>query len=147
MSHLFTNKLMLTELRRRKIIQELNFSASRSSGPGGQHVNKVNTKIELRFSINDSEVLSGYEKNVISLKLSNKLTTNLELIITVQTTRSQLKNKKEAIEKFILLINMALTPVRQRKATKPTHASRRKRIENKKQLSLKKNMRRKPNLF
>lgn len=138
---------MLTELRRRKIIQELNFSASRSSGPGGQHVNKVNTKIELRFSINDSEVLSGYEKNVISLKLSNKLTTNLELIITVQTTRSQLKNKKEAIEKFILLINMALTPVRQRKATKPTHASRRKRIENKKQLSLKKNMRRKPNLF
>ena len=98
--------LMLTEIKRKKIIQEAKFSASRSSGPGGQHVNKVNTKIELRFNVKESEALSEYEKNIIISKLVNKLTTNYELIITVQTTRSQLKNKKEAIQRFILQIEM-----------------------------------------
>ena len=135
---------MLTELRKEKLIQELNFSANRSSGPGGQNVNKVNTKIELRFNVWDSECLSINEKDIILSKLSNKLTSNYELIITVQTTRSQLKNKKEAIRKFISQIEMALTPIKQRKVTKPTPSSRRKRIESKKQLSLKKDLRKKP---
>lgn len=137
---------MLTELRKENLIQELIFSASRSSGPGGQHVNKVNTKIELRFSVVNSNVLSEEEKNILISKLANKVTSNFELIITVQTTRSQLKNKKEAILKFILLIDNALTPAKKRKPTKPSFASLRKRIENKKQLSLKKNLRRKPEL-
>ena len=135
---------MLTELRKEKLIQELNFSANRSSGPGGQNVNKVNTKIELRFNVLDSECLSINEKDIILSKLSNKLTSNYELIITVQTTRSQLKNKKEAIRKFISQIEMALAPIKQRKVTKPTPSSRRKRIESKKQLSLKKDLRKKP---
>ena len=135
---------MLTELQKNQLLQELSFSASRSSGPGGQHVNKVNTKIELRFNINESKILDEKQKNIILLKLANRLTNDSELIITVQTSRSQLKNKMEAIQKFFLLIEDVLVPEKPRQATKPTLGSRKKRLENKKRLSIKKDLRKKP---
>ena len=137
---------MLSEIRKKKLLQELKFVASKSSGPGGQHVNKVNTKIELRFNVKDSEILTKDEKDIILSKLANKLTSNYDLIITVQTTRSQLKNRKEAIQKFIALIEQNLLPTKKRKVTKPSLASLKKRIKTKKQLSLKKNLRKKPEL-
>jgi ribosome-associated protein len=137
---------MLTEFKIEQLLQELSFSASRSSGPGGQNVNKVNSKIELRFSIIDSTVLNENEKTIILTKLATKLTAQSELIITAQTSRSQLKNKEEAIHKFIALIEKALLPVKLRRASKPTLASKRKRLETKKQISTIKNLRKKPEL-
>lgn len=137
---------MLSDLQKQKLIQELSFSATRSSGPGGQHVNKVSSKIELRFNLFDSNVLNDIQKNSIQTKLANKLTNEFELIITVQTSRSQLKNKAEAIQKFIFLIDKTLTPQKKRKRTKPTLTSKKKRIENKIKHSIKKNLRKRPEL-
>ncbi len=137
---------MLSEYQKNKLIQELSFSAVRSSGPGGQNVNKVSSKIELRFHVSASDILN--EEQIITLlsKLKSKLTIENELIITVQTSRSQLKNKEEAIAKFFQLIERALKPVKKRKPTKPTVTSLLKKAENKKQQSQKKLLRRKPEI-
>lgn len=125
---------------------ELQFSASRSGGPGGQHVNKVNTKIELRFHILNSELLSEEEKEIILLKLKNKVNKDGELIIVSQENRSQIKNKKAAIEKFIELLKTALTPIKERKVSKPTRVSNQKRLVKKKLVSEKKTQRKKPDM-
>lgn len=128
-------------LQYRDFTPELRFSTSRSSGPGGQNVNKVNSKIELRFNVDQSILLSEREKQMILTKLKNKINSEWELIITVQTDRSQLKNKEEALEKFHELLTKALTPRKLRRATRPTKASVEKRLETKKQLSEKKSLR------
>lgn len=125
----------------KKIENELEFSASRSSGPGGQNVNKVNTKVELRFNIAQSAYLTDSQKQKIEKYCNNKINSNGELIISSQTERSQLKNKEKAIERFQHLIAMALKPVKPRKATKPTLTSIEKRLSNKKVLSEKKKFR------
>lgn len=123
---------------------ELQFSSSRSSGPGGQHVNKVNTKIELRFHIPSSELLSEEEKSILLQKLKNKINKEGELLIVSQEDRSQLKNKEIAIRKFISLLIDVLTPKKKRKVTKPSKASIQKRLVNKKLVSEKKIQRKKP---
>jgi len=125
---------------------ELHFSSSRSSGPGGQHVNKVNTRIELRFHIPDSELLSDEEKEILLHKLKNKINKDGELIIVSQEDRSQFKNKETAVEKFIKLLKEALTPVKKRRATRPTRASNKRRLVGKKLMSEKKIQRKKPDL-
>ena len=125
---------------------ELQFSSSRSSGPGGQHVNKVNTKIELRFHIPDSELLSDEEKEILLHKLKNKINKDGELIIISQEDRSQFKNKETTIEKFIKLLKEALTPVKKRRATRPTIASNKRRLVGKKLNSEKKTQRKKPDI-
>lgn len=122
---------------------EFSFLASRSSGAGGQNVNKVNSRIELRFSVNDSAILSDDEKTIILNKLASKLTDNGILIITSQVSRSQLENKELCIEKFYQIIEKALTPKKPRRPSKPTAASKRKRLDEKKGNSEKKQMRRK----
>lgn len=121
--------------------KEFEFSASRSSGPGGQNVNKVNTKVELRFKIKESSLLSEEEKQKLQNKLINRINSEGELLITSQSERSQLKNKEEAIRRFYELIFNALKPRKKRKATKPTLASIENRLKLKKQLSEKKNLR------
>lgn len=130
-------------LQNRDFLPELQFSASRSSGPGGQNVNKVNSRVELRFSVSQSALLNDNEKDILLKKLKNRINSDGELLITVQADRSQLKNKEEAIEKFLELIAKALTPRKPRKSTRPTKASVEKRLETKKQLSEKKLFRRK----
>ena len=125
---------------------EFIFSASRSSGPGGQNVNKVNTKIELRFKIPDSALLSDSEKEILMEKLKNRINSEGELIIVSQDERSQLKNKENAIIKFYQLLQNALTPPKKRKPTKPSMASRHRRLEAKKILSEKKQDRKPPEL-
>jgi len=108
---------------------EFLFSASRSSGPGGQHVNKVSTRIELRFDVPASLLLQEGEKNVIMSKLASRITKEGILLLVSQTERSQYDNKTKVIEKFYRLLEKALTPVKKRKPTRPTAASKAKRLE------------------
>ena len=125
-------------LRERNFENEFTITASRSSGPGGQNVNKVSTKIELRFNVAASILFSEEEKAIISEKLSARINNEGELIIVSQSERSQLQNKESAIEKFYTMVETALKPVRKRKPTKPSYASKMLRLEHKKLLSRKK---------
>jgi ribosome-associated protein len=119
-------------IRNRNIEVEFVFQTSRSSGPGGQNVNKVSSKVELRFNIEASPLLTEEEKGIILTKLANKINKVGELVIVAQTDRSQLKNKEKVIEKFYQLIEKALTPRKKRLNTKPTKASIEKRLVSKK---------------
>jgi ribosome-associated protein len=130
------------ELKKRNFENEFVFSTSRSSGPGGQNINKLNTKVELRFSINESKLFSEEEKELIRRKLPNKINLLGELILVAQSERTQLMNKKAVIDKFYTLISKALTSLPKRKATRPTISSVRKRIEKKRNLGYKKSLRR-----
>jgi ribosome-associated protein len=110
---------------------EFVFSASRSSGPGGQSVNKVSSKVELRFHIMNSTILTEEEKILLLEKLVNRITNDGELVLVSQTERSQLKNKEVVIEKFYRLLKKALTPRKKRKATRPPAKAVEKRLEEK----------------
>lgn len=123
---------MQMDIRDRDFQDEFAFQASRSGGPGGQNVNKVSTKVELRFHIANSALLTDDEKVIISDKLINKINNLGELILVSQKERSQLKNKENVIEKFYLLIEKALTPRKKRHQTKPTKASVQRRLASKK---------------
>lgn len=110
---------------------EFQFFTSRSSGPGGQNVNKVNSKVELRFDIQNSTLLLEDQKERLLLKLATKITSEGMLIVTSQRDRSQLSNKEDAIRKFYQLIYKALKPTKSRKATQPTRSSVEKRLSGK----------------
>lgn len=127
----------------RDFSKEFIFSCSRSSGPGGQNVNKVNSKVELRLNISESLLFTEQEINILLNKLRKNLNQKNELIITSQTERSQVLNKEKCIEKFYFIIENALTPLKPRKKTQPSKASRDRRINAKKNRSDIKNFRRK----
>jgi ribosome-associated protein len=110
---------------------EFQFLTSRSSGPGGQNVNKVNSKVELRFNIENSSLLTDEQKKILLKKLATKITSEGILSVVSQRDRSQLANKEDAIEKLYLLISKALKPVIRRKKTKPTKNSVEKRLTGK----------------
>ena len=120
------------EIRDRIPLSEIQYSASRSGGPGGQNVNKVSTKVELRFHVKNSSYLKEDEKERILEVLKKRINYEGELIIFSQSERSQLMNRKKAEEKFFRLLASALTRKPVRKATGPTSASKAKRLENKK---------------
>ncbi|TAJ08662.1 aminoacyl-tRNA hydrolase [Marinilabiliaceae bacterium JC017] len=122
---------------------EFQFKTSRSSGAGGQNVNKVSTKVELRFHIASSPLLSDNEKERLLEKLANRINQEGELIITSQSERTQLRNKTKVVEKFYDLLKVALTPRKKRKATKPTKGSIEKRLDKKRKQAQKKSGRRK----
>ena len=115
----------------RDFSREIDFQTARSSGPGGQNVNKVNTKVELRFDIANSSLLTEEEKQRITEKLGPRLTSEEVLILTEQSDRSQLKNKEMVTKKFYALLERALAPVKKRIRTRPTKASIEKRLEGK----------------
>lgn len=127
--------------RGRDLSGELIYSSSRSSGPGGQNVNKVNTRVELRFNLTGSALLNDEEKTKIQSVLGNRINKEGFLILVSQSERSQLANKKKVTERFHNLIQKALIPVKKRKPTRPTHASKERRIESKKLLARKKALR------
>jgi ribosome-associated protein len=129
---------------RERFTEEMVFSTSRSGGPGGQNVNKVNTKVELRFNIKETALLTDEEKLILRSKLSNKINNRGELILVSEKHRTQLKNKQEVMEKFFSLIIAALTPPKKRIPVKPTKASKEKRLKSKKILSDKKKARKMP---
>lgn len=127
--------------------REFNFKAIRSSGSGGQHVNKVATKIELSFSVSESLVLTEDQKALIIEKLSNRLTKEHILILQCGETRSQLKNKRIAISRAFSVLEAALEVKAERKPTKVPKSVIKKRLKNKKIQSEKKANRRKPNIY
>ena len=120
------------ELKIRNFESEFLFAASRSSGPGGQNVNKLSTKVELRFNVLSTNLLSEKEKQLIFQKLKNKINKEGELVLVSQSERTQLMNKQAVIEKFFRLISIALTIQPKRKATRATFSSKIKRLEEKK---------------
>ena len=124
--------------------KEVKYRTSRSSGAGGQHVNKVSTKVELIFDVNKSVVLSEEQKMIIHEKLKNRISNEGLLIIHCDETRSQLKNKEIVFNRFVKLIEDALKPKKERKSTKPTKLSVEKRIKDKKKKSEKKDLRKPP---
>jgi ribosome-associated protein len=123
--------------------KEFRFKAVRSSGKGGQHVNKVSTSVELYFNIQQSQSLNDEQKELILTKLKNRINSEGELIIVSQTERSQLANKKKSIQRFDELISKVLEKKKKRVPTKISKEKKRKRLENKKRHSEKKLLRKK----
>ena len=129
-----------------KIIKELQFKAVRSSGAGGQHVNKVSSKVELLFNLPNSSELSIEEKELLQKNLKTKLTKEGILLLKCDESRSQHKNKEFVTKRFLELITNGLKIPKKRKATKPTKSSIQKRLEKKKKLAYKKAYRKRPTL-
>ncbi|HET7179249.1 MAG TPA: alternative ribosome rescue aminoacyl-tRNA hydrolase ArfB [Chryseosolibacter sp.] len=126
------------------LTSELTFSASRSSGPGGQNVNKVNSKVTLQFDVKDSAILTAEEKEILLRRLSTRITRDGVLRISAQDGRSQLQNKEAAIEKFDKIIGKAFERKKSRKATKPSKGAVQERINKKKKHGEKKKWRQRP---
>ena len=111
---------------------EIKWRFSRSSGPGGQNVNKIESRVEIIFDLEDSKVLNDYQKEILKRNLKNKLVNN-SLRLAVQEHRNQLLNRQLALMKFSSIIKNALNkPFKLRKSTLPTKASQKKRVEIKK---------------
>ena len=112
--------------------KEIKWRFSRSSGPGGQNVNKIESRVEIIFNLEDSKVLNDYQKAILKINLKNKLVKNI-ICLAVQEQRNQLLNRQLALMKLSLIIKDGLNkPYKFRKSTKPTKASQNKRVEFKK---------------
>lgn len=127
-----------------KILTEISFRTSRSSGAGGQHVNKTETKVEVLFEVMASEGLSDEEKAMIMERLVHRITEEGVLVFKSQKFRSQVENKEQAILNLNTHLVKALTPVVKRVKTKPTKGSIEDRLESKRKVAEKKELRRKP---
>jgi ribosome-associated protein len=123
-------------------LPEVTFQTSRASGPGGQNVNKVESRVELRFHLLNSQLLSDTQKQLLLEKLGNQLTAEGYLQVVVQDDRSQLRNKEIALVRFHELLLKNLRRPKPRKATKPSKAAVRKRLDTKKKQGEKKANRR-----
>jgi ribosome-associated protein len=120
---------------------ELDFTASRSEGPGGQNVNKVNSKITLRWDVTNSLLVTDEEKKEIKDKLSSFITKDGVLILSAQDKRSQLQNKEAVLLKLDWLLLKAFEIKKQRKPTKPSKTAKAERVRKKKMHSQKKQWR------
>jgi len=127
-----------------RIVQELAFKAVRSSGAGGQHVNKVASKVELTFDPATSASLTEDEKTRIYKKLENRLTKEGIMIMHCEDSRSQHKNKELVVKRFLAMLERALKVPKKRKKTKPSKAAVEKRLKAKRKSAQKKVSRRKP---
>lgn len=128
----------------KQLIQEAEYKAVRSSGAGGQNVNKVSSKVELHFKLQESNAFNEEEKERVLKKLSSRLTNTGELILQCDESRSQHKNKEIVTQRFLDLIKTALLKPKPRKKTKTPKAAKLKRLREKKQLSEKKAARKDP---
>jgi ribosome-associated protein len=131
-------------LNTEKILHELDFKAVRSSGAGGQNVNKVSSKVVLSFNMPASQSLTDDEKTLITKNIGSKLTTDGILILQCDEDRSQLRNKNIVTRRFLTLLQESLKEDKPRIATKIPRSVIKKRIQNKRNLSEKKQSRRKP---
>ena len=128
------------------LIKELEFKAIRSSGSGGQHVNKVSSKIELSFNLENSTTLSFEQKELLTTNLKTKLSKDSVIILQCDETRSQHRNKELVIRRFIHLIKNNLTVQKKRKPTKIPNSVKLKRLKSKRLHADKKVNRKKPDL-
>ena len=128
-----------------EILKVVSFKTSRSGGKGGQNVNKVSSKVELIFNIDDAEFFSEEEKQRLKEKLAARLDSEGLLHVVSQEDRSQLLNKQRTILKLMAILKAGLEVQKARKATKIPRAVKEKRLANKAQRSQKKEDRRKPN--
>lgn len=133
----------MKEREERDFYKEFSFIASRSGGAGGQNVNKVSTKIELRFHVDSSELLTAEEKALIHTKMKNNINNEGFLQIVCQEERSQLKNKNLCINKFYDILRKSFHKPKRRKPSKPTRTSIAKRLKNKNIIAQKKTLRKK----
>ena len=133
-------------MRTEIILKELRFKAVRSSGPGGQHVNKASSKVEVYFNIDTSEGLSTSEKKLLKTRLGARLSSEGVLSVQNSESRSQHRNKKMGIERLITLLQKNLKVDKPRRKTKPSRGAIEKRIKAKKKTALKKTNRKRPDM-
>ncbi len=126
------------------LLKEISFSAVRSGGPGGQHANKVSSKVILQFNIQQTKALSDLERVTATHQLSTKISKDNVITLSCDESRSQHKNKEIVVQRFILLMKSALAKPKRRVPTKVSKAIRAKRIESKKKMAIKKSLRQKP---
>ena len=131
-------------MNKNSILQELDYKAVRSSGAGGQNVNKVSTKVVLSYNLTVSEALSEDEKALASLRLASKLTNEGVLILQCDGDRSQLRNKDIVTKRFLAVMENALKEDKPRKPTRIPRSVIKKRIEGKRRQAEKKQSRRRP---
>ena len=131
---------------KQQLLQELQFKAVRSSGAGGQHVNKVSSKMELALDVFNSQALSDIEKERIYLKLGNRLTKEKVLLLQCDESRSQHKNKELVTQRLLELLEKALIVPKKRRKTKPSRSAIEKRLKSKLKKAQKKGRRGRPDL-
>ena len=122
----------MPSLRHIDFIPELTFKTSRSSGSGGQHVNKVETKVELIYNLAATHLLDDHQKQQILLNLADRYLNDHVVHIVESSSRSQLRNKKAAIEKLYNLLEEALEERKERKPTELPESIKKKRLKSKK---------------
>ena len=127
-----------------RILKEISFTAVRSGGPGGQHANKVSSKIVLLFDIPESESLSKEQKERLIEKLAGRINSREQLTLTCDESRSQHKNKETAIKRFITLLETTLKRSKKRIPTRVSKTEKARRLEVKKKRGQKKSLRQKP---
>lgn len=116
-------------------LSELVYTASRSSGPGGQHVNKSDTRIQVRWNVKESSALDGAERARLLKMLASRLTEAGDLILAGDSHRSQRRNREDVTQRLAAMVREALIPPKPRRKTKPTRASKEKRLDEKRQKS------------
>ncbi|WP_367392921.1 alternative ribosome rescue aminoacyl-tRNA hydrolase ArfB [Lewinella sp. LCG006] len=131
---------MNTEL----LLHEVTYKATRSSGPGGQHVNKTSTRVELYWNLEESQAVNETERALLRTALENRINREGQLILSASRTRSQLKNKREVTDKFIKLLERKVQPPIIRKKTRTPASVKRKRLKDKRFASEKKANRQRP---
>ncbi len=128
--------------RDQRLIDEMTFRTSRSSGKGGQNVNKVETRVEAMLNIVESTALTDGEKQLLLLRLRNRISKEGVMAVDCQESRSQVRNRQLAIERLLRLIHRALTTQKKRIATKMSDGAKRRRMDRKRQIGEKKARRR-----
>tara|TARA_B100000609_G_C16762608_1_gene207830 strand:- start:63 stop:467 length:405 start_codon:yes stop_codon:yes gene_type:complete len=128
------------------LIKELSFKTARSSGAGGQHVNKVSSKVILSFNLENSEGLNAREKRLLKNALASRLTTEGILNLSCEESKSQHQNKDIVVKRFLSILKKGLIVPKKRIATKPTTASKKRNLDEKKRRGQTKALRNKPKL-